>query len=102
MSRRRLLELVRPSTRPVEWGPISFTAAFHECRWHRVAKSRSLLALLQSLTGVLSGLRHHQSVEPSVRRPAWFGNGKFFEHAKEVRFSFLSPENTGYKFSDYQ
>ena len=96
ISRRRVLELVRPSTRPVEWAHIVSLSSVMNADGHRAANSRSLLALLQSLTGVLSGFAIIRA--SSFGRSAWFGNRKFFEHANEVRFHFCCP-NTGYKFS---
>jgi hypothetical protein len=63
---------------------------------HRAAKSRSLLALLQLLTGVLSGFA--VIGESSSGRSAWFGNSKF--SSARTTFVFISAaRNTGYKFS---
>jgi len=92
-----LLELVRLSIRPVEWAHIVSPSAVMNADGHRAAKSRSLLALRQSLTGVLSGLRDHQSV--LLRRAARGSETGGFSSTR-TKFVFLSvARNTGYKFS---
>jgi hypothetical protein len=84
-----LIELVRLLDRPVEWAHIVSPSPVMNADAHRAAKNRSLLALRQSLTGVLSGLRYYQSVE--LRRAA-VGKQEVFEHANEVRFHFCRPK----------
>jgi hypothetical protein len=102
MSCRRLLELVRLSTRPVSLAHIVspspvMNADGDNADAHRAAKSRSLLALLQSQTGVLCGLRYHQSVLP--RRAARGSETGSFSSTR-TKFVFISvPRNSGYKFS---
>jgi len=85
-----LLELVRLSVRLVQWAHIVSPSYVMNADGHRAAKSRSLLALRQSLTGVLCGLRYHQSVELRsqrvVRKPG------VFRARERSSFSFLSPE----------
>jgi hypothetical protein len=86
MRRRRLLELVRLSTRRVRRTHIVSSSPVMNANAHRAAKSRSLLALLQSLTGVLSSLRCHWSVE--LRSPSVVRKQQVFERANDVGFHF--------------
>jgi len=96
MSCRRVLELVRLSTRLVEWAHIVSLSPVMNADAHRAAKSRSWLALLQSLTGVLFGFAIIRA--SSFGRSAWFGNSKF--SSTRTKFVFISvARNTRYKFS---
>ena len=91
MSCRRLLELVCLFDQARVVGQYRFTVVCNECRSTSGRQKLSWLAFLQSLAGVLSGLRHHQSVE--LRSQRVVRKQEVFEQANEIRFHFCPPKH---------